>query len=78
MNVAVGQCARTFYVVEGVTEADVKAKYENGILELSIPKKEARKVDNKKTSPQPDGGPGKTPETGGVPLKKKTDVPFVS
>ena len=43
-----GQCARSFYVGEGVTEADVKAKYENGILELSVPKKEARKVDNKK------------------------------
>ncbi len=43
-----GQCARSFYVGEGVTEADVKAKYENGILELSIPKKEPRKVDNKK------------------------------
>lgn len=28
--------------------ADVKAKYENGILELSIPKKEPQKVDNKK------------------------------
>ena len=43
-----GQCARSFYVGEGVTEADVKAKYENGILELSIPKKEPQKVDNKK------------------------------
>ena len=43
-----GQCARSFYVGEGVTEADVKAKYENGILELSIPKKEPQKVENKK------------------------------
>ena len=43
-----GQCARSFYVGEGVTEADVKAKYENGILELSVPKKEPQKVDNKK------------------------------
>jgi HSP20 family molecular chaperone IbpA len=45
---AVGQCARTFFVGDGVTEADVKAKYENGILQLSIPKKEAKKVDTKK------------------------------
>ena len=43
-----GQCARSFYVGEGVTEADVKAKYENGILELSVPKKEPQKVDSKK------------------------------
>ncbi|WP_369696926.1 Hsp20/alpha crystallin family protein, partial [Acidaminococcus timonensis] len=45
---AVGQFARTFFVGDGVTEADVKAKYENGILQLSIPKKEAKKVDTKK------------------------------
>lgn len=43
-----GQCARSFYVGSGVTEADVKAKYENGILELEIPKKEPQKVENKK------------------------------
>ena len=37
-----------FYVAKGSADADVKAKYENGILELSIPKKEPQKVDNKK------------------------------
>jgi len=43
-----GQCARSFYVGDAITEADVKAKYENGILQLSIPKKEPEKVEQKK------------------------------
>ena len=33
-----GSCARTFYVGEGVKQADCKASYENGILTVSIPK----------------------------------------
>lgn len=44
-----GTCSRSFYVGENITEADVKAKYENGILELSIPKKDAKKEEAKKT-----------------------------
>ena len=43
-----GECARTVYVGENITEADVKAKYENGILQLSIPKKEPQKEETKK------------------------------
>ena len=35
-----GTCSRQFYVGEEVTEDDIKAKFENGILKLSIPKKE--------------------------------------
>ena len=35
-----GQCSRSFYVGEGVTEQDISAKFEDGILRLSIPKKE--------------------------------------
>ena len=35
-----GQCSRSFYVGEGVTEQDINAKFEDGILRLSIPKKE--------------------------------------
>ena len=35
-----GQCSRGFYVGEGVTEQDINAKFEDGILRLSIPKKE--------------------------------------
>lgn len=35
-----GSCSRSFYVGESVKEEDVKAKFENGILSISIPKKE--------------------------------------
>ena len=39
-----GSAKRTFYVGEDVTEEDIKAKYEDGILTLDIPKKEAQPV----------------------------------
>ena len=35
-----GSMSRSFYVGEGVTEEDIKAKYEDGILRLVVPKKE--------------------------------------
>ena len=44
-----GTMSRSFYVGEHVTEEDIKAKYENGVLSLSFPKKEAPKVPEKKT-----------------------------
>ena len=44
-----GTMSRSFYVGEHVTEEDIKAKYENGVLSLSIPKKEAPKAPEKKT-----------------------------
>ena len=44
-----GACSRTFYVSEGVEPEDVTAKFENGILQLSIPK-EAKKQLPKNTS----------------------------
>lgn len=37
-----GTCTRNFYVGEGLTQEDIKAKFENGILTLSIPKVEAK------------------------------------
>lgn len=43
-----GAMSRSFYVGGDVTEEDIKAKYEDGILKLSIPKKEAKAVENKK------------------------------
>ncbi len=44
-----GSCSRSFYVGEDVKQEDIKAKYENGILSLSVPKKEARpQVEQKK------------------------------
>ena len=43
-----GSCSRSFYVGEGVTEADVKAKFENGTLKLLIPKQEEKAAVNEK------------------------------
>ena len=43
-----GTMSRSFYVGDSLTEEDIKAKYENGVLSLTIPKKEARKVPEKK------------------------------
>jgi len=44
-----GSMQRSFYVGEVVTEEDIKAKYEHGVLKLEIPKKDAPKVPEKKT-----------------------------
>ncbi len=37
-----GTCSRSFYVGEDVTEQDIKAQFQNGVLTLCIPKKEAK------------------------------------
>ncbi len=45
-----GEMARSFYVGEDITEDEIKAKYEHGVLSLEIPKKEAKpKIPEKKT-----------------------------
>ena len=44
-----GAMQRSFYVGDAVTEEDIKAKFEDGILKLSIPKKDAQAVETKKT-----------------------------
>ena len=44
-----GAVQRSFYVGDAITEEDVKAKFEDGILKLSIPKKDAKAVETKKT-----------------------------
>ncbi len=33
-----GTCTRSFYVGDGVREEDIKAKFDNGILKVSVPK----------------------------------------
>lgn len=43
-----GSMTRSFYVGNAVTEEDIKAKYEYGILSLSIPKKDPKAVEAKK------------------------------
>ena len=34
-----GSCQRSFYVGEDVTQEDIKASYEDGVLRLAVPKK---------------------------------------
>ena len=43
-----GSMSRSFYVGEDITEDDIHAKFENGILKLDVPKKEAKAVETKK------------------------------
>lgn len=44
-----GSCSRSFYVGDQLTEEDIKAKFENGTLTMTIPKKEEKPaVENKK------------------------------
>ncbi len=37
-----GSCSRSYYVGKDVEQQDIKAKFENGILKISVPKKEAK------------------------------------
>ena len=43
-----GTMQRSFYVGEHITEEDVKASYENGVLHLELPKADAVRVPEKK------------------------------
>ena len=43
-----GAMQRSFYVGEFITEEDVKARFEDGVLKLNVPKKEAPKPPEKK------------------------------
>ena len=44
-----GSMQRSFYVGEEVKEEDIKAKFEDGVLKLTVPKKEKEEVPEKKT-----------------------------
>ena len=44
-----GSCSRSFYVGEDVEAGEVAAKFENGILQLSIPKKEHKQLPQNST-----------------------------
>ena len=37
-----GSCSRSFYVGDAVTQEDIKARFEDGILKVTVPKKEVR------------------------------------
>ena len=44
-----GECSRSFYVGEDITEEDIDAEFKNGILKIEIPKKEeVKKADETK------------------------------
>ena len=45
-----GQCSRSFYVGEDIDEAEIKARFENGTLIITVPKKiEQPKLDEGRT-----------------------------
>lgn len=37
-----GSCSRSFYVGEGVTQDEIKAKFEDGVLKICVPKQEEK------------------------------------
>ena len=41
-----GSMSRSFYVGENITEKDIHAKYENGILSFWLPTDEKKKIEN--------------------------------
>ena len=43
-----GSMSRSFYVGEDITEDEISAKFENGILQLKVPKKDGQSAENKK------------------------------
>lgn len=43
-----GSMTRSFYVGKGLTEEDVKAKFGNGVLTLSLPKEAPKKIEEPK------------------------------
>ncbi|NBK96666.1 MAG: Hsp20/alpha crystallin family protein [Erysipelotrichia bacterium] len=46
-----GSCSRSFFVGEHLVESDINAKFENGELTITIPKKEVKQVDENRFIP---------------------------
>ena len=46
-----GECSRSFYVGENITQEDIKASFKNGILKLTFPKEQPKKIEEKKFIP---------------------------
>ena len=44
-----GSCSRSFYVGENIKAEDVKAKFENGMLNIVLPSKEQKSIETKQT-----------------------------
>lgn len=43
-----GECSRSFYVGDNLTEEDINAEFKNGILKITVPKKEDKSSDETK------------------------------
>ena len=43
-----GECSRSFYVGENLSEEDIKASFKNGILSLVVPKEQTKQLEEKK------------------------------
>ncbi|MPN18563.1 putative Hsp20 family chaperone [bioreactor metagenome] len=43
-----GECRRSFYVGEGIDENNIKARFENGVLDVSFPKAASKEIEQKK------------------------------
>ena len=43
-----GECSRSFYVGDNLTEEDIKAEFKNGILKIDVPKKQESKQEETK------------------------------
>ena len=43
-----GSTSRSFYVGDQIREEDIRAKYENGVLTLTVPKKDAKQIEAEK------------------------------
>ena len=44
-----GSMQRSFYVGDEITEDEIKAKFEDGVLKISVPKEDVNKIPEKKT-----------------------------
>ncbi|MDY2737003.1 Hsp20/alpha crystallin family protein [Intestinibacter sp.] len=44
-----GSSKRSFYVGDQIEKQDIKAKYDKGILNVFVPKKDLKKIENKQT-----------------------------
>ena len=45
----IGQCSRSFYIGEGIEQKDIHAKFEDGILKLSMPKQAKKELPKRST-----------------------------
>ena len=43
-----GSCSRRFYVGEQITEEDIKARFEDGVLKVDVPKVESKPIEDTK------------------------------